>query len=223
MAGAVIIAAGCVGLGFWQLDRLGQRRAHNREVEAAMRAAPASLESPGTRPTRLMRVRLEGAPDYRHEIAITGRTRNGSPGVNIVTPFRIAGRDTAVLVNRGWVYSPDASQVDFARWKEGDSMSVTGYVDTLSTGKSAVGAPVRQVRQLEHHRIAAQLPYPVAPYFVVAQAEGTTRGPDTPVRLPLPSLDEGSHKSYAVQWFSFAVIALLGTGAYLRASRQRSA
>lgn len=170
-----------------------------------------------------MRVRLEGAPDYRHEIAITGRTRNGSPGVNIVTPFRIAGRAAAVLVNRGWVYSPDASQVDFARWKETDSMTVMGYVDTLSTGKSEVAAPVRRVRHLEHHRIAAQLPYPVAPYFVVALEEGTTRGPDTPVRLPLPALDEGPHKSYAIQWFSFGIIALLGTAAYLRASRLRSA
>ena len=32
----------------------------------------------------------------------------------------------------------------------------------------------------------------------------------TTARLPPPALDEGPHLSYAIQWFSFAAIALIG-------------
>ena len=221
IAFASVIAAGCVGLGFWQLDRLEQRRASNATIQAAMRAPAVALGTLGASPRRLTRVSLVGSPDYRHEFALTGRTRSGSPGVHIITPFRLPGRDTAVLVNRGWVYSPDASQVDFARWKEGDVMTVSGFIDTLSSGRGTAGSPVQRLRQLEHHRIAAQLPYPIAYFYVVAIVEGTTGGTDTPVRLPLPALEEGPHKSYAIQWFSFAAIALVGTAAFLASSRTR--
>jgi cytochrome oxidase assembly protein ShyY1 len=36
------------------------------------------------------------------------------------------------------------------------------------------------------------------------------------VRWPAPQLDEGPHLSYTVQWFSFAVIILVGTFVLLR-------
>jgi cytochrome oxidase assembly protein ShyY1 len=32
-------------------------------------------------------------------------------------------------------------------------------------------------------------------------------------RLTPPPLDEGPHLSYAIQWFAFAAIALIGAGA----------
>ena len=34
-----------------------------------------------------------------------------------------------------------------------------------------------------------------------------------------PSLDEGPHRSYAIQWFSFAAIALVGGTLLVRGSR----
>jgi cytochrome oxidase assembly protein ShyY1 len=36
-----------------------------------------------------------------------------------------------------------------------------------------------------------------------------------------PALDEGPHESYAVQWFSFAAVALVGAGAFVRSERRR--
>ena len=223
VAGATVIAAGCVSLGLWQLDRLKDRRAHNKVVEATMRAPAVPLvELPGV-PKRLMRVTVTGVPDYAHEFALTGRTRNGSPGVHLITPLKLPGSDTAILVNRGWVYSPDAAQVDFAQWKERDTLTVSGYVDSLVQTSVEPGPPVRQFRRMDYRGISAQMPYPIPRYYIVALEEGTTAGTNTPVRLPLPSIEEGPHKSYAIQWFSFAAIALLGTAAYLASSRTRRA
>jgi cytochrome oxidase assembly protein ShyY1 len=42
------------------------------------------------------------------------------------------------------------------------------------------------------------------------------------VRVPPPTLDEGAHRSYAIQWFAFALITVIGTAAVLSRSRLRS-
>jgi surfeit locus 1 family protein len=40
------------------------------------------------------------------------------------------------------------------------------------------------------------------------------------VRLPPPPLDDGPHRTYAAQWFSFAVIVLVGTALLVRRERR---
>ena len=66
-------------------------------------------------------------------------------------------------------------------------------------------------RDLDSARIAESIPYPVARMYVVDLAPGE-RSQGAPARLRAPSLDEGPHKSYAIQWFTFAAIALYGVG-----------
>ncbi|HEY8311623.1 MAG TPA: SURF1 family protein, partial [Gemmatimonadaceae bacterium] len=90
-------------LGFWQLRRLAQRRAQNAEVVARLadRAIPVRALTHDSAALHYRRVELHGAYDYAHQIKVTERTRDGSPGVNIITPLHIAGTDTVVLVNRG--------------------------------------------------------------------------------------------------------------------------
>lgn len=46
------------------------------------------------------------------------------------------------------------------------------------------------------------------------------RPPGTPVPVPLPPAGSGPHLAYAIQWFSFALIALIGTGAFLLQQRR---
>jgi len=51
--------------------------------------------------------------------------------------------------------------------------------------------------------------------FVIQQLQPEpARG--LPRRWPAPALDDGPHLSYAIQWFSFAIIVLAGTAALLR-------
>jgi cytochrome oxidase assembly protein ShyY1 len=58
------------------------------------------------------------------------------------------------------------------------------------------------------------LPYPVSRLYLVATEQDTTRPVGQRVaRLRLPALDEGPHLSYALQWFAFAAIALIGGAA----------
>jgi surfeit locus 1 family protein len=209
----------CIRLGVWQLSRLSERRALNKSLTARAETKPIPLtglpKDSGAR--HFVRVNLTGSYDLANEIIVINRTRNGSPGVNIITPLRTAGSDTAVLVNRGWVYAPDGMSVDLSKWREPETLNGEGYVENFRTGP---GDP----RSKSHPRayrwldsgVSQAFPYPVQPYFVVLMGDGGNTPANVPPRVPVPPLDEGSHKSYAIQWFSFAAISIFGTILYLR-------
>jgi surfeit locus 1 family protein len=221
-----LVAAGLfLRLGFWQVSRLHERQTRNAGVAAQQRGAPIPFAAlpRDTASAHYRPASLAGRYDYQHELVRASRTNNGSPGVELLTPVRIAGRDTAVLVNRGWVYSPDGGTVDLARWREGDSAQVTGYVElyTPDAGTTSSVSGPRIVRRVSRAEIAAKVPYPVAPFYVVAVESPDSSGRHHPVRRVIPPLDDGSHRSYAIQWFSFALIALGGAAAVV-AREQRA-
>jgi surfeit locus 1 family protein len=200
---AAIVAAVCVRLGVWQLERLAERKARNATIEAAFREAPISAElAMGDSSARFRRVMASGRWNYARETSIALRTRQGAPGVHIVTPMML-GDERAILVNRGWVYSPDARTVDLTRWHEGDRGEVIGYVDEVPPSLRGAGTSL----------------------YIVALADSNTApsaGAARPVRLAPPAFgDRGPHLSYALQWFSFAAIALIGAPLVVRRQRRR--
>ena len=213
---AMILAAVFGRLGVWQLDRLDERRRENARVMERLALAPVPLPLPSGDSARSnRRAMVSGTPDFDHEFVLTGRSRNGSPGVHVITPVRLEGRDTAVLVNRGWVYAPDASTADLGSWREA-RRTFAGYTQELVTG--VVSTPQgRRVRRLTGDAVARLVPYPVYAVVLVAQ---DTAGDGAPARLPPPALDEGPHLSYAIQWFSFAAIAIVGSGIVIVRSRR---
>jgi surfeit locus 1 family protein len=204
---AILLAALFVRLGVWQLDRLAERRARNATLAARLAEPP--VEFAALRDTSgYHRALLSGSPDYENEIVHTGRSRNGSPGVYLVTPVRRVDNDTAVAVVRGWIYAPDAATIDASKSREPRS-SFRGYVLSLPAGAPATGTPTgRKVRTLTHAGLQQLLPYPVATVYLVAQDSVTET--TAPARLAAPTLDNGPHLSYAIQWFCFAAIAVIG-------------
>jgi surfeit locus 1 family protein len=220
VAFAVFAAAACIRLGFWQLHRLGERRARNALVIARLDSTPVNVRDlpRDSAAARFRRVRITGVPDYEHELVYAARTRRGSPGVNLLTPIRIAGSDTAILLNRGWVYSGDAATVDLAKWRERDS-TFEGYVDEFprTVGSTFTGKP-NIIARLSYDVVAKALPYPVAPIYVVMTSDSATAA-DRVARIGAPPLDEGPHFSYAVQWFGFALVALVGASVVVMQAR----
>lgn len=228
---ALAVAAGCVRLGVWQLDRLELRRARNAELEAAL-ALPVlelrdSLAELFRAPERYLnrRVRVRGRYDSSREVVLRGRVDEGRPGVHLVTPLLVAG-DTAVMVNRGWVPAADAATVDPGPYREAGDREVEALVmaappsgDGDPARASGAGARITFARlPIDSLRRADSLP--LLPVFL-QQLPGETDDA-LPRRPPPPSLDEGPHLGYAVQWFSFAAIALVGLGfVAFRASRGR--
>ena len=205
----VAMAALFTRLGFWQISRLHQRQALNALVGSRMDsvAAPFFALPDDSARTHYRRVTVSGTPDFDHEFYMVDRSRSGSPGVYVLTPVRVAGHDTAVLVNRGWVYAPDASTIDPSRWHAPDSV-FEGYVDEFQA-PMANPPETRHLRSVNYRTIETRLPYPLARTFVVALG-GDSVVAGVPLRITPPPLDEGPHRSYAVQWFTFALISLGG-------------
>jgi surfeit locus 1 family protein len=219
---ALIVAGVCIRLGLWQLDRLEQRRARNEVIAARMRETPVVVGAlpDDTSRLRYRRVLVSGTFDFEHQLVVTGRARAGSPGVHLFTPLRLDG--SAVLVNRGWVYSPDAASVDLTRWREPEDVSLEGYAEPLGVllGMAARTVDSDQVRVLDAVMIDSVVPYAVEPFYIVATSPSAA-GAQGPVRLTLPALDEGPHRSYAIQWFAFAAIALVGVPILVRHDARR--
>ena len=220
VAFAVVVAMICVRLGVWQLARRGERLASNA-AELAERGKPVLDLTHGSTPEAHRRVRASGTFDFEREIVLRGRAFEGVPGVEILTPFRVPGRDTAVLVHRGFVASPDATTIDVTLHRELPAAEIEGLAVTLPAGEGSAPVSVngRETwRRLDLTALRSRLPYPIFDAYILAESPagggGVTR------RVPPPALDEGPHLNYAIQWFAFAAIALVGSGAYLFTRRR---
>lgn len=205
-------------LGVWQLHRLAERRARNALVMRRL-ALPTLAVADLPRDTASAHyhtVHVVGRYDVDHEVVFVNRIRDGAPGVQILTPLWAVGRDTAVLIDRGWVYAPDAETVDLARWREPAELDATGYVQELpppvGRGVAALIGHPNQLRWLDLAAVARVTGYPVAPFFIVLEGDTAGDARTVPVRVEPPPLDEGPHMSYAIQWFAFATIAVVGAG-----------
>jgi surfeit locus 1 family protein len=221
-----IIVAACLRLGFWQLDRREQRLERNHAIAERLATDPVSLDAAPQDTTGLVNrpARLRGRYDHDGSFALIGRSYMGSPGVYIFTPLRLdAG---AILVNRGWVPSPDAASVDLAALRPPPDPEVAGVLlafPDIRTNAVDQGFRARWFR-LDGRAIRAAYPYPVAPVYLQATvAEDAAEAGSAPVPLGPPELDAGPHLSYAVQWFSFAAIFLIGwTALMLHRSSSRA-
>ena len=208
----VVIGLAAVALGFWQLGRLAGRKETNALARAGL-ALPALPPDSAPRPYR--RIEVEGSFDHAHEFILRNRLVAGVPAVQVVTPLRVVGRDTAVLVNRGYVPAADAVDPGEAAFAEPGVVRLPGVL--LPIPNRGDGDPISHRGRESWHgldldQMRARLPYPVAPVYLVAQVDTgdahTVRGKVYPFRAELPPMDEGPHLMYAVQWFGIAAAVL---------------
>lgn len=214
--GITIVLAGVFSrLGIWQLSRLRERRAYNSTVEAARTLPPVSLDSgvvlPAAESLAFRRVTVTGRYDEAGELVLRGQSEKGVAGVRLVTPLKILGRDTVVLVQRGFVPSPDATTVDQGAWRDTGVVRVAGVVSMLPDSEPT--ADRRELkggttwRRVDLGAVRRQANAPVLPILILQSPDSTLSA--TPRRDDPPALDDGPHLNYAIQWFAFAITALV--------------
>ena len=208
-----------IRLGIWQVDRLHQRRALNAALTGNRDLPAVDLSNtPPDELPRFRRITANGFFDFDHQVVVDAREFEGVPSVVLVTPLRMpAGK--AVLVERGSALSLDAHTLDPAKFAENDSATVSGLV-VLEPGPPgqppAVPGPwPPHVQWLNPARLAPLFPYEILPY-VIRRQERPASAPRGLIPVPVPELDDGPHLSYALQWFSFAIIAAVGSVALFK-------
>jgi surfeit locus 1 family protein len=228
----LVVIVVCIRLGFWQLDRREERRARNTALIERGDAPPVRLD-PELRDTAGLRYRLasaEGHWDGERSIVLPGRSYRGSPGAYVLTPLVLEGGRAAVLVNRGWAPAADAASVDTTLFDVAGRDTVGGLLvgfpgqeaslagRTSERAQARPGAFRRVWFAIDEAALRAQFPYALLP--ITLQPLPAPEAPRLPARLERPALEEGPHLGYAIQWFSFALIALLGWLALVVRSRR---
>jgi surfeit locus 1 family protein len=218
----VVIAMmiGLARLGIWQLDRLEERRMANAALVAALDSPPIDLnDNASALPASDAElaalanrdVIARGVYDFDNQLVLKLQTFDAFSGVHLVTPLKLAGSESAVLVDRGWVPDSDVATSNLAAYETGGPVTVEGYValsEKLRRQPSAVSAPTGELNEIFRVDVAAiqpDLPYELLPFYI-------KQSPPPGIQETLPfltardvDLSEGPHQGYALQWFTFAI------------------
>lgn len=230
MAAAIVVAilaATFVRLGIWQLDRLEERQLMNAVGEERISAESVDLtvvlgETADIDALEYRRVTVEGRFDPSEEVLIRSQVELGQAGFHVLTPL-VLDDGSAVLVNRGWVpLVMDTPPVEAAPGP--GTQTVDGWVHLTeqrpTLGQEEPGGELDVLNRVDIDRLAEQLPYELAPAYVVDLGESSR---EIPIPADPPDFtNEGPHLAYAIQWFGFAAVGLVGFFFLLRRKGRQS-
>lgn len=196
-----------IWLGNWQLSRAAykqdlQNRYDRMQQDGVVQITPARVE----KESLLFRsVEIKGAFEQGRDIFIDNRVYRTVAGYHVLSPFRIAGSDQFVLVNRGWV-----PFVNSRRDELPNVPSVSGKiilrgvaVDPQSRYFEFKGAaPQGKLWQnLNFEQYQTWLGESLQPVLI----QQTSNTEDGLIRdWPRPDTGVSTHISYAIQWFGLA-------------------
>ncbi len=210
----LLTAALCVlfvYLGHWQWNRGNAREAAwSQFARGTDKVVPLNAERLADLPL-FQRVRVEGRFDAARQFLLDNRSYEGRAGYEVLTPLQRTN-GTVALVDRGWVpFSGLRDRLPGVAIHNLAAVTVTGRVaDLPSAGLASGRAPP-----------SAQGPWPKVTSFPtmgeLSQAFDQpldshillldSRDPDGYVRdWHPPGLEPSRHWSYAIQWWSFAVV-----------------
>lgn len=199
-----------VGLGVWQMQRLGEKTALIERIEAGLSAAPAPLPADlsDTDPWHYRRVQVEGVFLHEHELFVASRTYRGQVGLNVVTPLRRTDGQV-ILVNRGWIPPDRRDRATRADGLPEGTLSISGIARRPAERgwmQPDNDAAANLWFWLDLSAMAEATDVGAVPLLIVeADVEGGTLPVGGQTRLDIPN----NHLQYAITWFAFAVILLV--------------
>ena len=225
------------GLGIWQLHRLGWKLDLIATVDARVHASPVPIPSVNTwggldvDELIYQRVKLSGIYDHSAEVQSLAVTELG-PGFWVMTPLLLE-RAGSVLINRGFVPQSLKNPASRSRPPPLGQVDITG----LLRASEPKGGFLRNndpgtdrwfSRDTAAMGEAQQLPEPVAPFFIDADADvAALMAKDSQLAIS-ESTDQfpragltviafrNTHLAYALTWFALAGMACIGVYLVLR-------
>lgn len=211
----LIVTGLLASLGVWQLRRMEWKAAELAAIQRGIEQPPVPLPVAVDPSMKYRPVLVEGTTTGQ-EILVLSHTREQGGGYNVVSAFQTAdGR--RIMVDRGFI-----PQDDRRKPRPPVGLTVAGNLHWPDEKGSATPEPdlaagIWFAREVP--RMAAHLG--TSPVLVVAsELRGDAQGV-TPMPLDISGIPN-NHLSYAVQWFSFAVICLGMTIALVWRIRQRT-
>jgi surfeit locus 1 family protein len=219
----VVLVVGFLSAGVWQLGRLDEKKRLSRSQLARSAQPEASVaDALAQRPEAAVyrRVAVTGTYDVEHEVVLLSRSFDGISGHHLLTPLVDAGR-RAVIVDRGWVPLDDGHPGAPDALPPPGVVTVRGVL--LASQHRGIFGPrlplsgyLDEMFRIDVPRLRKQLPYAVYDDYLLLASQEPAQARALPKVVALPAPDLGPHLNYAIQWFSFAAIALLTFSALAR-------
>ena len=225
----LVFAIACGLLSWWQWSRRAEAVERIDRIEANYDAAPVALGEllPGLddvpAEAEWHPVTLRGEYLADDQLLVRNRPRNGAAGYEVLVPLLLSdGR--VFVVDRGWVPSgsdvetpdavpaPPAGEVEVVARLRGGEPEITGRT-----------APPGQLATIHLPTVAGLLDEPVYSGTYGLLVSERPAPAEAPLPAFRPSLDEGSHLSYALQWIAFGVLAFVGLAWAVRRERKLAA
>ena len=208
-------AAILIGLGSWQMQRLGWKQHVLAKIEARIAAPPAHQlpENPDPERDLYLPLQLAGKIEQTELHVLVSRKQIGA-GYRIIVPYEVAGR--RILLDRGFVRTDEKNAP-----RRTDMVNVTGNLlwpddRTSSTPQNDEANNIWFARDLD--AMAGVLR--TEPILLVAK----TNTGDAIEPLPVQTSSiPNDHFQYAITWFLLAVVWLGMTGFLLWRIKRRTA
>lgn len=216
----VVAVAAFLTAGLWQLDRRDARREENALVAERSTGAPVPIDEllgeHGEDPAALAyrAATVTGRYAVADEVVVTGRSFDGAPGMHVLTPL-VTDEGRTVVVDRGWVpYEAQPDPPITAALPPQGEITVTGVLFPDQPGarsgpEGAGSGEIDYMTSVDLGLVATPELPPLVPVHLAITAQDPPGGP-LPRAAEPPPLDEGPHLNYALQWFLFTGIALIG-------------
>jgi surfeit locus 1 family protein len=197
-----------IALGNWQTRRAEEKLEAGRVLDEAARAPALQLPSERVDAASYERhrVAMRGAFVARETFFLDNKVLHGIVGYHVITPLRPERGGALVLVNRGWIAAGERARLPEISTPEGvqtmEGIAVVPSARFLELAPEAESGRLRQnlVIAREEKRTGVTLQP-----FVVEQTSETHDGLARAWERPDTGVER--HRSYALQWYSFAALA----------------
>jgi surfeit locus 1 family protein len=216
----------CIRLGIWQLDRLAQRREFNTHFVAMSTMDPLKLPSMGNlEEMEYRQVVAEGFFDFSQQVAIRNQYYQGQDGFHLLTPL-VLSDGSAILVDRGWIpYEENSVRSNWEKYNMDGKVKVIGIIRLSREHADITGESDPELLPGQNElliwnfpnipRIQLQTTIPLLPVYI-QESNPKNEGTYPIATQSAIEISEGPHLGYALQWFTFAGIFLVGYPFYIR-------
>lgn len=200
-----------IHLGQWQSEK-AESGLERRALHASRTSAPplhigSQLVDAGA--LEFARVSVRGEYEPERQFYLDNQIDAGRPGVHVITPLKIQGGETRILVSRGWLGWPDR-QVPPAAMPPSVGLQVLTGLAAAPTVPAYLLMPERaenfgEVRHaIDVARFARESGQAVQPVALYLDHQAGL----LPFQ-PRPTDKVEMHRSYALQWYGLAVALAL--------------
>lgn len=230
---ALIAIVVFVNMGLWQIRRLHEKQAFNAILTSRTTVDPQPLDDVlrefGQDQDLLELRSVVVTGDYRQdeEIILRSQSFNGVSGHHVLTPLDL-GDGRVIIIDRGWVpidldqpgrqeFAPPSGRVEIEGFLR--KTEVRGSFGPVDPPQGMLA----QIARVDIVRLGQQVDGELVPVYVQLAGQEPAQDGSLPAIVPLPQPSEGPHRGYAVQWFLFTAVVLVGYPILLRKTAETGA